>query len=324
MEKKTKPGVGEPGFNGFDDDILDPNDFKDDEAEGGDGEGKDKKDPKKGDDDPNKKPGKGDGKEGDDEGADKKDPKKDPDKKDPKSDAELTDEEKKEKEKNAYYAEMRRKKEAQEKAKKIAEQEARDKQLKEQATIEGKLSVLKTNPYTEKPIRDAEDLEIYEIQRELEKAGKDPVNDLSEEIANRNRIKKKKAEDEAKAKKDADLKQQEDVRKEVDDFKKAHPDVDIAELSKDPEFIKVAEGKWGNWPLEAIYSKYLLDKKDSKAGDDKGDDEGDGTDKVAKKATKVPSPKPGSSSKEKSVLDMTEKEFKEREEKSKKEVGDFF
>lgn len=325
MEKENKPKVEEDGFNGFDNDILDPDDFEDEHHEGdgkGDGEGK----PGEGGDDPNKKPKEGEGKEGDAEG-DGKNPEAKPGENDPDNPGESEEEKvKKEKEKNAYYAQLRRKKEAEERAAK-AERAKRDKLIRDQATVEGKLSVLKENPYTKKPVVDVDDLETYEIMRELDEQGKDPIEDFAEEVSKRKREARKKADDEAKAKKEADEKMQAQAKEEVNAFKKAHPDVDLAKLSDDPDFIEAGKNLFGKVPLDTIYEIYEARKakKGKKSdGDDDEQSNGDEGDDIAKKITKTPKPGAGAGKKEKSVLDMTDEEFKEHEEQSKKDSGDFF
>jgi len=321
MEKQTKPDANKEFFNGFDDDILNPDDFKDPEEKGKDnpedkGKEKDKDDKSKSNPNP-------DNKELDkpkDEGTDKdksKTENKDGNPED--KEKQKSAEEKELEKKNAYYAELRRKREAEEKAKLAKEREDRDKQIREKATVEGKLSVLKTNPYTEEPINDEEDLKEYEIMRELEKSGKDPVKDYPKEVANRNRIAKQKADELEKSKADADAKQQEKAKKEVEEFSKLHPDVDLNKLAADAEFQKFAGDKFGRWTLDEIYSSYIVKNppKDNTNTDDEKAKE------LAKKQTKTPNPDPTGKEIEKDFMSMTDEEYKAYQ-KKKNPQEDFF
>lgn len=130
---------------------------------------------------------------------------------------------------NAYYAELRRK-----------EKEAEYKR--------GLREGIKTNPYTDTPIADDYDLEVYQEMKKLDDEGKDPVNDFPTYYAKKQRqaqtAAREKEEQEAKA------------REDVDKFFKSNPNVS-KELLQDEEFLDYAEGKFGHKSLEDIYKGFL-------------------------------------------------------------------
>lgn len=142
---------------------------------------------------------------------------------------------------NSKYAEMRRK---QEEANK--EKEA----LKLEGIREGiKQAYNGVNKFTDKPLTDNHSIDLFMMQLEMEKKGLDPINDLPEYIAEKNREKAIELANEEK-KKDWFV-------KDGEDFAKAHPDVSIDELSKDAKFNRFAKGKIGNQPLKEIYEDYM-------------------------------------------------------------------
>lgn len=173
-----------------------------------------------------------------------------------------------EKQRRAEFAKRRREKEAAEKAKR--EREEREAQIRKEAAEQEALGLITKNPYTGKPIKDAKDLEVYKIQKAIDDRGGDPIADLAEEIAERNRKadaeRKKAAEDAQKA--------ESSLNAEIDELRKAHPDVNTAKLADDPDFMEIASEKQGRWSLLEVYEEYqrrLQSKR--KAGDDKVADE---------------------------------------------------
>lgn len=229
------------------------------------------------------------------------------------SDGKSAEELEKEKEakKNAQFAEMRRQKEAKEKAEKEeAERIAREQKIRDEATLKAELGILKKNPYTEEPIVDEDDLFIYKLQKELDDEGKDPVTDLPKKIAEYNRNAKKVAEQkanaEAKAKSDIDQK----IANEVNELRNKYPDVNTAELAKDPLFREILDGKVGRWSQLEIYEYYLVKK--AEAEKNKADkDNKTIIEENGKKITKTPSSSASGRHTPKSVESMTEEEFRE-------------
>lgn len=143
-------------------------------------------------------------------------------------------------EENANYAQIRRK--AEEDANKRIETE------KQKAYNEGRLAAYKgkVNPYTEKPIVDLTDIEMYEMMYQLENEGKDPIKDLPEEFA------KKRREEERVIQEKKEL--EEKTKKEVEDFNNKYPDVNLNELLKDSLFVDYIQGK--NKPITELYDGF--------------------------------------------------------------------
>lgn len=207
---------------------------------------------------------------------------------------------KRNKQKDASYAAKRREKERK-------EREEREARIKEDAKIEGKLELLKENPFTNEKIVDSEDLRIYEIQKQLDDEGLDPISDLPKRLAE---IARKEKEKQANLEKEKEKLNQE-FKKDIEDFKKAYPDVDLTKLAKDEEYFEFAKNKLGRWTTAEIYEAYQQKKeqnsaKDRKAMIDKNADD------VAKKVTKTPSTNTSTSNlPPKSVENMSKEEFKE-------------
>ena len=213
------------------------------------------------------------------------------------------EEEEAEKEKNAKAAERRRKRE-----KAQREREAREAKIREDATVKAELGILKTNPYTEEPIEDAEDLKIYKIQKELEDEGLDPINDLPKRLAqNARKAAKEEAERQEKEQKDKEELDKK-VSREVSELRQKYPSVNLAELAKDELFRKCLDGRAGRWTQVEIYELYVQKKAeaDKKAKEDEANkiaEEG------AKKISNPPSSTARGSSPQKNVDEMSREEF---------------
>lgn len=142
---------------------------------------------------------------------------------------------------NSKYAEMRRE---QEKAKQ--EREA----LKLEGMREGiKKAYNGLNKFTEKPLTDEHSIDLFMMQLEMEAKGLDPINDLPDYIADKNRS---KAIERANNDKKQDW-----YAKDGEEFAKAYPNVSINDLNEDKKFVIFAKGKIGNVPLKEIYEDYL-------------------------------------------------------------------
>lgn len=140
----------------------------------------------------------------------------------------------------AEFAQVRRK--AEEEANLKIESE------KKKAYEQGRLDAYKgkVNPYTNKPITDLADIEMYEMMYKLESEGKDPINDLPEAMATKRR-------DEAKIiqeKKELESK----TKQELDEFTKKYPDVNVSELLSDSFFMDYIQGK--NKALTELYEGF--------------------------------------------------------------------
>jgi len=183
--------------------------------------------------------------------------------------------------KDAFFAEKRREKERK-------EREAREQKIKEDAKIEGKLEVLKVNPYTDEKIIDDEDLKIYEIQKKLEEEGLDPVNDLPKRLAEINRKQKESAKAEEEKQKEF-AKYDEMDRNQL---QKAYPELSLEKLDADNDFQEFAKGKIHRWTLTEIYEAYQSKKQKDSANKEKAMVD-KVADDVAKNMTKVPSSNQG-------------------------------
>ena len=216
------------------------------------------------------------------------------------------EEEKKEKEKRAKAAERRRREEAREKAKK--QREAKERQIREDAKLEAELGIIKTNPYTEQPITDAEDLKIYKLQRELEEEGKDPINDLPQRIALRNRQAAKEAKELAENKQKEETERQSKINAEIKELRTKYPKVNTVELANDPLFQKCLEGRAGRWTQVEIYEFYLAEK--AKAETEQKEKQAEkAADNNADKASNPPSSSARGKSAKKTIEDMSDEEF---------------
>lgn len=225
-----------------------------------------------------------------------------------KSDEEL--EKEKKAKKDSHYAELRRKKEAEEKARINAEREARENKIREEATLQAELGIMKRNPYTDEPIEDEEDLKIYKLQKELEEEGKDPITDLPKKIAENNRKVRKEAEAKKVQQETAQAEEQKRFDAEYNELIKKYPEVNVDELAKDPVFLEVIKGKYGRWTQLEMYEAYLVAK--AKVKDTESKDKIDKA--VSEKSTKMsktPSSSANGKATSKSVLDMSAEEFKE-------------
>lgn len=214
-----------------------------------------------------------------------------------KSQKEKTDEE--QKRRNSEYARKRREQEENERKK-------HEEELRKQIEKEVKLGMYKTNPYTNEPIKDEEDIRQYEIQKALDDEGKDPIHDYPKRVAELNR--KEKAE--AKKKQEQEQKEQENLKKDLMDFKEKYPDVDLRQLADDDSFIEFSEGKSGRWTTAEIYEAYQV-KKEMDALKNKKNEIDKEAEQKAKNITKTPSAN-GSKSNTKTDIDrMSAEEFTE-------------
>lgn len=205
------------------------------------------------------------------------------------------------KKQNQINAERRK----QEKAKKeeALRKEGYNKALKE--AVDG------INPYTNKPIKDETDMEIYLQMRELEKSGKDPVTDYADYVAEKNRQTRK--EELAK-------KQQEDyATNDINSFSKKYPDIDVVKLFEDEHFAIFAEGKLGQKPLTTVYEQFLkyesyYEKKAEAESNEKA------IKKFARANSNMGAMKGTGEKAQKSYKDMSDSEFEKELERVKRQT----
>ncbi len=145
------------------------------------------------------------------------------------------------KEERAMYAKARRtvEKSVEEKHKKALDK----------AYERGRLEAYKgkINPYTNTEIKDLTDVEVYEDMFKIAEEGGDPLKDYASYSADKKReearIKQEESERQAKAEKD------------IDDFQKKYPDVNLSDLFKNENFLDYAEGK--DKSLVDVYDSYM-------------------------------------------------------------------
>lgn len=163
------------------------------------------------------------------------------DPKDPESDGDKPDEEKPVK-KDVNTENARRRREAERKA----ELDKARREARETAIID---ALGGKNPYTGEEMKDSSDVREFELMREIEKKGGDPVADYAKHVKERER-----ADKAAKEKADSDAAW---YQKDYEDFSKKHPEADFEKLSQDPTFIKFSDGKVGRIPLSKIYEDFI-------------------------------------------------------------------
>lgn len=281
-------------FRGFDDDIIDEDDFEEDtEPEADDNE-------EEVSDDEVEKPTE------EEETSDVKDD-------DSEAEGEKDSEEDKkseEAERNARFAEKRRAKEAK-------EREEKEAKIRAAAKLEAELGIIKENPYTNKPIRDEQDLSIYKLMKEIDENGGDPISDLPDKFAELKRkenAEKKALEEEAsrEAKKKSD---------EASELHNAYPDLDLNKLARDDDFLDLCASKGGRWTMLECY-EYLKSKRETAEAKKVDTEEDVSVKENGKKVSKVPSSaNSGAKISNDNYMDMTDEEYlRLQKEKSK----DFF
>lgn len=148
-----------------------------------------------------------------------------------------TEKVKQSKEQNAKYAELRRKQES------------------EKAYLKGKLAASEKNTFTGEPIVDEADLEIFELQKAIEKDGGDPndIGVVAKYLANKKReeIKTKQEEFEKTEK------LQKMATEDRDKFQKLYPKENILDIANDPKFLKFCGKRFGQELTADLYTEYL-------------------------------------------------------------------
>lgn len=201
--------------------------------------------------------------------------------------------------KNAEFARKRREAEKEEAVKK--------------ARVDAIKEVLGTNPYTKKPIEDADDVEEYLLMKQIENDGKDPIADYPEYVKKQAR---EKSSQNARAQSTNDK-----VTKDLEEFANVHPNVDVNEVLQDSMFMSFAEGKLGKKSLSEVYSQYLP-IKEAIAGAKREEDKAAHAKAVAGAAvgslTNSSAPPEGEFFTKEQVLKMSPKEVHDNYEKIRK------
>ena len=144
-------------------------------------------------------------------------------------------------------------KQSKEKNKEFAEKRRAEKSAKEEAELSVLREYVGTNPYTGEPIETLRDAKVYKTMKMIEKQGGDPVADYHKYAG----LEEQKAIDTEKERKES-------IKKDVEDFKKAFPDVNLNEVSKDSDFVEFSNKFIGKVPLKDIYEAYNGIKKSVK------------------------------------------------------------
>ena len=140
------------------------------------------------------------------------------------------------------------------------EENDRMEKARREARVEAILETLGgVNPYTQEPMKDASDVEIYETMKKMEAKGLDPVKDYPKYRAEQDR--------QAEAGRQAEREQADFFARDREAFVQKYPDVDLEGLITDADFADYAEGKVGKKPLAEIYAGYLklTEKQGAKA-----------------------------------------------------------
>lgn len=167
------------------------------------------------------------------------------------------------KEENHKWAEIRRAEKAkleEEKAK-----EAERKKVEEQSYNKGLLAALDgKNPFTEKEIKDEDDIEELKTMQEMVKKGLDPITDFHEYVKEKKREERKQQEILKKQEEETVIKEKELEEKAINDVKEfntKYKSINIDELLKNERFVDYSDGKLGNKSLIEIYEGFIRFEK---------------------------------------------------------------
>ena len=127
-------------------------------------------------------------------------------------------------------------------------QEKKYKKAVEEAYQKGRFEAYKgkINPFTNTEIKDITDVEVYEDMYKISENGGDPLKDYASYTADKKREEARILQEEQE--------RQDNAQKDIDEFSKKYPDVNLSELLNDEQFIDYAEGK--NKSLVDVYESY--------------------------------------------------------------------
>lgn len=145
------------------------------------------------------------------------------------------------KELNSEYARKRREQ----------QQAEKDTQLRIKTIIETLDGI---NPFTQREMKDARDVEEYLLMKEIDKNGGDPQKDYSEYLKTKDRKKEKELEEAAR--------QKQWLYDDMEDFQAKHPDLNFEEVISDRRLNDYAKGRVGVDPLDKIYTDFLKNEKE--------------------------------------------------------------
>lgn len=165
-----------------------------------------------------------------------------------------TDAEEGESESNESEVKEEKPKQSKEKNKEFAEKRRAEKLKAEETELKVLKEYVGKNPYTGEPIETLRDVKVYKTMKNIEKQGGDPIQDYHKYAG----LEEQQAIDNEKSK-------TERIKKDVDDFRKAYPDVNLNELNNDKDFVKFSDKLLGKVSLKDVYEAYSSIKGDIKA-----------------------------------------------------------
>lgn len=140
---------------------------------------------------------------------------------------------------NSFQAEKRKERERKE--------EAIRKRIETESYRKGLVDAVgSVNPYTGEAINDELDVEEYLVMREIEKGGGDPIADYAKTMKRKRKEQLTAEESQGK------------VTRSLEEFREAHPDVDVRKLLKDERFVRFAGSRVnGGEDLNRVYDDYI-------------------------------------------------------------------
>jgi len=154
----------------------------------------------------------------------------------------------------ARQARLKAERELSEKAQRMATEEA-DRRIRESGAV---------NPYTDRPFESLKEFEDYgrkvkeaEQRERAENEGK-TLDEVVQEDADREYIRKKKAEESEAAERAEKKREREQFfREDLENFQERYPDVDVEKLDSNKKFRKFVGSRYGREPLAELYEDYI-------------------------------------------------------------------
>lgn len=145
-------------------------------------------------------------------------------------------------------------KQSKEKNKEFADKRRAEKAQREETELKVLKEFVGKNPFTNMPIETLRDVKVYKTMKQIEKNGGDPIQDYHKYAG----LEEQQAIDSEKTR-------TENIKKDVEDFRSAYPDVNLNDLNKDKEFVKFSNKLIGKVPLKDVYEAYNSVKSSLKA-----------------------------------------------------------
>ena len=136
-------------------------------------------------------------------------------------------------------------KQSKEENKKFADKRRSEKAQKEEAELKFLKEYVGTNPYTNEKIENLRDAKVYKTMKLIHDKGGDPITDYHKYAG----MEEQKVVDNEKAR-------TEKIKKEVEEFRTAYPDVNLNTLNQDKDFVKFSNKLLGRVSLKEVYELY--------------------------------------------------------------------